>query len=73
VGRSSMGAHMAVVVDDRARQRLVVARGGGRPGGVVAGRRGPEEVAAQDVDVGSGEDSGPEVRTTVGRWQDAGG
>jgi hypothetical protein len=37
VGRSSMGAHMAVVVDDRARQRLVVARGGGWASGTRGG------------------------------------
>jgi hypothetical protein len=40
---------------------------------VVAGRRGPEEVAARNLDGGPGEDGGSEARTTVGRRQDVGG
>jgi hypothetical protein len=49
-----MGAGLATVVDDRTRQWLITARGGGRLGCVVVGRRGPEEVAARDIDGGSG-------------------
>jgi hypothetical protein len=46
VGRSSMGAGLVVVVDDRARQRLVTARGDGRLGSMVVRSQGPEEVVA---------------------------
>jgi hypothetical protein len=72
-GRSSMGTGLAAAVDDRARQRLIVVKGGGRPGGVVAGCRGPKEVVARDIDGGAGEDGSPEARTTVERRQDASG
>jgi hypothetical protein len=40
---------------------------------MVAGRRGPEEVAARDLDGGPGEDGDSEARTTVERRQDVGG
>jgi hypothetical protein len=60
-----------------------VGRRGGRASGTQGGggprrrrwpgRRGPEELAAQDVDGGPDEDGCPEVRTMVGWRQDAGG
>jgi hypothetical protein len=36
-------------------------------------RQGPEELVARDVNGGPTEDDGPKARTTIGRWQDAGG
>jgi hypothetical protein len=51
-------------------QARTVAR---RRGQLSGRRRGPEEVAALDIDGGPGKDGGPEVRTMVERRQDMGG